>query len=225
METIKPECNGTVAGDTQPNTYLNYILFDKNYKVMDMGWTAVPSSANFAQQKISIPTVTAKEAGYIFVYLSYEDQSNNWVYFDDFKVTFTPTSILQSNEYYPFGLQTANSWTRDNTVTNNFLANGGTELNTVSALYDLQYRNYDAALGRFHQVDPLSDRYGSHTPYNYAFGNPVSMNDPNGAGPGDSGTDNVCSLMQAMGMMHYSPYENHHYDADHEDPGIGYYLN
>ncbi len=99
METIKPECNGTVAGDAQPNAYLNYILFDQNYKVMDMGWTAVPSSANFSQQKISIPTVTAKEAGYIFVYLSYEDQSNNWVYFDDFKVTFTPTSILQSNEY------------------------------------------------------------------------------------------------------------------------------
>jgi hypothetical protein len=39
------------------------------------------------KQKISIPQITVKEAGYMFVYLSYETASNNWVYFDDFKVT------------------------------------------------------------------------------------------------------------------------------------------
>src|SRR5437879_4626076 len=71
----------------------------------------------------------------------------------------------------PFGLQTANSWTRDNT-SNSFLANGGTELNTTSQLYDLPYRNYDATLGRFHQIDPLASSFSSHTPYNYAFNNP-----------------------------------------------------
>src|ERR1041385_4147572 len=70
---------------------------------------------------------------------------------DDFKVTVTPTNIIQSNEYYPFGSQTANSWTRDNSVANNFLANGGTELNTTSSLYDLEFRNYDPILGRMHQ--------------------------------------------------------------------------
>ena len=48
-------------------------------------------------------------------------------------------------EYYTHSMPTANSWTRDNT-TNNFLGNGGTELNTTSALYDLQYRNYDAVV-------------------------------------------------------------------------------
>ncbi len=30
------------------------------------------STANFAKQKISIPQITEKEAGYMFVYLSYE---------------------------------------------------------------------------------------------------------------------------------------------------------
>jgi RHS repeat-associated protein len=175
---------GSNPGDAQPSAYLNYILFDRNYKVMDMGWTAVPSTANFAKQKISLPTITAKEAGFIFIYLSYEDQSNNWVYFDDLKVTFTPTNILQSNEYYPFGLQTANSWTRDNS-NNNFLYNGGSELNTTTGLYDLRYRNYDAVLGRFGQVDPLADTYSSLSPYNYGNNNPARFNDPSGAGPGD----------------------------------------
>jgi RHS repeat-associated protein len=113
--------------------------------------------------------------------VSNEQTNQTDVYFDDVKMTYTPSNILQSNEYYPFGLQTASSWTRDNTVTNNFLANGGTELNTTSALYDLQYRNYDAALGRFHQVDPLADMYGSHSVYHYSYNNPVSYNDRNGA--------------------------------------------
>jgi hypothetical protein len=109
---------------------------------MDMGWSVVPTSANFAKQKVSIPQVTVKEAGYIFVYLSYESQSNTYVYFDDFKVTYTPTNIIQSNEYYPFGMQTANSWTRENALGNDYLANGGTKLNTQSGLYDLDFRNF-----------------------------------------------------------------------------------
>jgi hypothetical protein len=41
-----------------------------------MGWQAVSASANMAQQKISIPTVNITEPGYIFVYLSYEGESN-----------------------------------------------------------------------------------------------------------------------------------------------------
>jgi len=102
------------------------------------------------------------------------------VYFDDVKMTYTPTNILQSNEYYPFGLQTANSWTRDNT-TNNFLYNSSSELNTTTAMYDLPFRNYDAALGRFFQVDPLAHTSSDLTPYHYANNNPVAFNDPSGA--------------------------------------------
>jgi len=172
---------GANQGDTQPAAYLNYILFDANYKVMDAGWQVVPATS-FSKQQVTIPQITVKEAGYIFAYLSYEDLSNNFVYFDDFKVTITPTNIIQSNEYYPFGLQTANSWTRDNT-TNNFLYNGGTELNSVTNMYDLAFRNYDASLGRFFQSDPLADRYSSYSPYAYANCNPVSFNDPMGLAP------------------------------------------
>jgi RHS repeat-associated protein len=95
----------------------------------------------------------------------------------------TPTNLVQYNEYYPFGLQTANSWTRENTIGNNFLANGGTELNTTTGLMDLHYRNYDPALGRMNQVDPVASKYASQTPYNYAFNAPTVMNDPMGDDP------------------------------------------
>ncbi len=99
-------------------------------------------------------------------------------------MTYTPSGVLQYNEYYPFGLQTAESWTRDAATPNNFLGNGGTELNTTSKMYDLDFRNYDPALARMHQVDLMADKYGSQTPYHFALNNPVMMNDPTGLNPG-----------------------------------------
>ena len=182
---------GPNAGDGAPSAFLNYILFDKNYKVMNMGWKVVPTTAKFAKQRVTLPTINVKEAGYLFTYLSYEDQSNNYVYFDDYKVTYTPTNVVQYNEYYPYGLQTATSWTRENATGINFLGNGGTELNTTTSLYDLEYRNYDPALARMHQVDPMADKYASYTPYNYSFNAPSNFNDVNGADPSPGEKDFV----------------------------------
>ena len=102
---------------------------------------------------------------------------------DDFKVTHTKSNVIQANEYYPYGLQTANSWTRENNTGNNFLYNGGTELNQTTQVYDLYYRNYDPVLGRFGQVDPMAGKYSSLSPYNYGNNNPVFYNDPLGDCP------------------------------------------
>ncbi len=66
---------------------------------------------------------------------------------------------------------------------NNFLGNGGTELNTTTGVMDLEYRQFDPVLGRMNQVDPLADNFPSHTPYNYSFNAPTVMNDPLGDAP------------------------------------------
>ncbi len=174
---------GGNAGDNAPAAYLNYILFDQQFKVLDAGWTRVPTSASFAKQKVTLAAKYVKEAGYYFTYLSYEDQSNNYVYFDDYKVTQVKSSLIQANEYYPYGMQTANTWTRESNVDNNFLYNGGTELNRTTQVYDLYYRNYDPVLGRFGQVDPMAGQFAGQTPYNYANGDPVFLNDPLGDCP------------------------------------------
>src|SRR5690606_28816451 len=172
---------GGNLGTDRPAAYLNYILFDENYNLIDMGWKPAPA-ATFTQQKLSFNTINVEQEGYLFAYLSYDNDSNNWVYFDDFKVTHTPTNVIQYNEYYPFGLQTSNSWTREDS-SNDYLYNGGNELNGNTGWYETFFRGYDPVLGRFLQADPLAYASSSHTPYSYAFNDPVYYNDPMGDYP------------------------------------------
>jgi RHS repeat-associated protein len=176
--TLNTYGTGGNQGDWRPAAYLNFILFDKNYNVLDAGWQVAPSTT-FTKQKLSFATKEIKEEGYLYAWLSYENDSDNWVYFDDFKVTHTKTNIVQYNEYYPFGLQASTSWTRDNS-TNNYLYNAGNELNKSSGWYEMFYRGYDPATGRMLQVDPYATAYASTSSYNYSLNNPVILNDPTG---------------------------------------------
>jgi len=171
-------------GDGIPTAHLNYILFDKDYNLLDMGFKPV-LSGSMSMQKISFNTLNIKEAGYMYVYLSYGGDGTNWVYFDDLKITHTKTNVIQYNEYYPFGLQVNTSWTRDNATGNNYLYNAANELNTTTGWYEMFFRNYDPAIGRFTTIDPMAEKFAPLSSYHYGYNNPVMFNDPNGADPSD----------------------------------------
>jgi RHS repeat-associated protein len=194
-----------------PKAFVNILLFDKNYKFVDIAADQIDGGEQDASSTKSMhdflsTEYTVKEAGYAYVYISNETPTQVDVYFDDVTMTYTPTNVLQVNEYYPYGLQTANSWTREGN-NNNFLYNGGTEQNATTGLYDLAYRNFDPALGRFHQVDPMASKYSALTPYSYANGNPASFNDPSGLESySPQGGCNACVFART--------FKDANYDAD-----------
>jgi RHS repeat-associated protein len=91
---------------------------------------------------------------------------------------------VQSEEYYPYGW-TFNSFRRENSLQQNYLFNSGSELERGLDLgwYHTLFRDYDPAIGRFIQIDPMADFMPGINPYHFAYDNPVMYNDPDGLAP------------------------------------------
>ncbi|SEA67289.1 RHS repeat-associated core domain-containing protein, partial [Arachidicoccus rhizosphaerae] len=94
--------------------------------------------------------------------------------------------ILETNSYYPFGLQQKGiGYTQVLASLHNKYTYNGKELQEDLGLdqYDYGTRFYDAQIGRWHTVDPLSDAYVNQSSYNYAINNPILLFDYDGMAP------------------------------------------
>ncbi|WP_337968753.1 DUF6443 domain-containing protein [uncultured Flavobacterium sp.] len=93
--------------------------------------------------------------------------------------------IIEENNYYPFGLK--HKGYNDYTPNTNKYKYNGKELQDELGLnmYDYGMRNYDPALGRWMNIDPLAEQMRRHSPFNYGFDNPIRFVDPDGMAPND----------------------------------------
>ncbi|WP_396652413.1 RHS repeat-associated core domain-containing protein [Marnyiella aurantia] len=84
--------------------------------------------------------------------------------------------VLEVDNYYPFGLSHEHSFSLHPYL----YKYNGKELQTDSGMYDYGARFYMPELGRWGVVDPLAEKMTRHSPYNYAFNNPIRFIDPDG---------------------------------------------
>ena len=135
----------------------------------------------FMEKSLSVfPTRLNFDGGYI---TSIDDTPVYHYYLQDHlgnnrMVVNTNGEVEQVNHYYAFGGLMGES-TDGDTQTYKY---NGKELDRINGLdwYDYGARNYDAALGRWHVVDPLAEKYYNVSPYAYCGNNPVNRIDPNG---------------------------------------------
>ena len=97
--------------------------------------------------------------------MTYTDVNKNGV--------ISQSEIIEESNYYPFGLKHKGY--------NNVTSSNGNSVAQKRGYQDqmldddlglnwntFKYRNYDASLARFHNIDPLAEEYSYQSPYNFA---------------------------------------------------------
>jgi RHS repeat-associated protein len=115
------------------------------------------------------------------------------VFFDNLQVVHKPGPIVEETHYYPFGLVMNGISSKGlNGTTDNKLKFNGNELQDKEFsngsgidLYDFNARTYNQQIGRFIQIDPISNESEQEelTLYHFSGNNPTTFNDPDGKCP------------------------------------------
>lgn len=162
-----------------PKAYLNWLIFDREFNYVDGGFVRLSDAPreygqDVAHEKLSTELIIS-QAGYVYTYLSNENETPVEVYFDDFTVAHSESPVVQLNDYYPYGML-SRSYLREDAQFTNYLFQGK-QYDSLTQWHDFHARQYDATLGRWFAVDPAS-QFAS--PYE-AMGNMPTMGvDPDG---------------------------------------------
>ncbi|NLR79971.1 DUF6443 domain-containing protein [Chitinophaga eiseniae] len=162
----------------RPKAYLNFVLFDDGFKLVEenSGVKQVKAAPD-ELQTLGQDKMVIKKTGFLYAYTS--NESAQPVYFDNVILGVNAGPLLEETHYYPFGLTMAGISSNALKGTNypeNKKRFTSQELEDRLDLnwYQFKYRSMDPQIGRFIQIDPLSSKYASNTPFAYAE-NKVTM--------------------------------------------------
>jgi RHS repeat-associated protein len=190
------------GNNSWPEGWLNILVFDRNYRLVDAAYQQLDASyvqtgSTKSPHQLLSKTVYIKKAGYVYIYVSNESAVQQDIYFDDMKISYTKSPVIQTDDYYPFGLA-FNEYQRENSLVNNYQYNGKEKQDEFNLGWlDYGRRIYMPELGRWSSPDFLSEVSADLTPYRYGFNNPLRFLDPNGLYE----TDGHYWTVYLMGML------------------------
>jgi RHS repeat-associated protein len=172
----KNKDNGT---SDRPKAYLNFVLFNDDFKLVEenSGVRQVKGSPDELQE-LGVEKMAVAKSGYLYVYTSNESQQD--VFFDNVVLGLASGPLLEETHYYPYGLTMAGI--SSNALMGGSYAKNRKEYNGIEHTIDLElnqydafYRNFDAQIGRWWQIDPKPNV--SVSLYAMMENNPISNSD------------------------------------------------
>jgi RHS repeat-associated protein len=179
--------NSQTYNSSIPKAYLNWILLDEQFNIAKdangniiasgySGTEQVPAESAFGTPpnqnvyphiKNDMPIA---KSGYLYVYVSNETPNID-VFFDNLQITHTRGPILSEDHYYPFGLtmagissKAAGSLDNKERTFQEQRFDDDLGLNWVQ----FKWRNHDSQIGRFVEIDPLSEKYEYNSTYAFS---------------------------------------------------------
>lgn len=189
---------GKTVTDANSNTTKTDYLF--GYQYTDGALQFFPTSEGYVKATTNHHNQTTA-FNYVYNYTDHLGNIRVSYGWDDIE---RGVKILEENNYYPFGLKHENynvgkvNFVFEDEMTGEFnvvlapvdemvykYKYNGKELQDELGLnlYDYGARNYDPALGRWMNVDPLAEVSRKYSPYTFAFNSPMIFVDPDGMMP------------------------------------------
>jgi RHS repeat-associated protein len=162
-----------------PEAYLGYALYDADSNRYDEGRIILSKKARNRHEELETKIHIQKD-GYIEAYVVNESEEDVW--FDQFRVLSSAPVIVQETHYDPWGVELSGLGYQYGGIKVNPYLYNGKEANTHAGvnLFDYGARMYDPAIGRWFVSDPLAEAAPGWTPYRYGFNNPMRYTDPTG---------------------------------------------
>jgi RHS repeat-associated protein len=171
-----------------PRAFINVLFFDEQFNAVDYKVSMVGSNKELKNHLQDLQNLVANKSGFVYIYCSNESPVN--VFFDNVQVVHTRGSLLETNEFYAFGLvmqgiSSKAAGKMENKIQfmgkekqdKEFSDGSGLEWNDFGA------RMFDPQIGRWNHVDPLASKFPHMSPYATFNNNPLRFTDPTGMAP------------------------------------------
>jgi hypothetical protein len=177
--------NGQTNSSSDDGAYLNWILLDdEQFNLVSSGSgfeSLIPEFKGSSHECSDLATLLqANEGngidiprnGYLYIYLS-NTNTEHPVYFDDLIVEHIRGPLLDETHYYPFGLTMAGICSKAGSFGNpenkkNKFQNQEFNDDLAVDMYEFKWRMDDPQIGRFWQIDPLSEKYVYNSTYAFS---------------------------------------------------------